>query len=197
MRRCLSLLPFVGVLLSTATACKPAPVLPVAQSAAFSSGVYGLQAQAATSQASPVLSAKYALEKAEHYALAWSSNAALTHVFGQYITQQGLPDRRRGSWTFSFIDYDAPEKGFQVHMQAGKPDVYQALPASRLPLKEPLEIRAWNYDSHQLVPIIRQLFPDISTPLPDIQLIEVDRRLVWSLGDQQWVDAMNGRIFTP
>lgn len=150
-----------------------------------------------SSQSAQVLSAKYALDKAERYALAWSSEAALTHVFGQYITQQGLPDRRRGSWTFSFVDYDAPEKGFQVHMQAGKPDVYQAMPASRLPLKEPLEIRAWNYDSHQLVPIIRQLFPDMSTPLPDIQLVEVDRRLVWSLGDKQWVDAMNGRIFTP
>lgn len=195
MNRCLSLLSLV-LLLSATTACQSNPVMPAARTQAFSARAYGLQAQAAQ-QASPVLSAKYALEKAEHYALAWSSNAALTHVFGQYITQQGLPDRRRGSWTFSFIDYDAPEKGFQVHMQAGKPDVYQAMPASRLPLKEPLEIRAWNYDSHQLVPIIRQLFPDISTPLPDIQLIEVDRRLVWSLGDQQWVDAMNGRIFTP
>lgn len=195
MRRCFSLLS-LGLLLSATTACQSNSVMLAARTPAFSAGADGLQAQAAQ-QASPVLSAKYALEKAERYALAWSSNAALTHVFGQYITQQGLPDRRRGSWTFSFIDYDAPEKGFQVHMQAGKPDVYQAMPASRLPLKEPLEIRAWNYDSHQLVPIIRQLFPDISTPLPDIQLIEVDRRLVWSLGDQQWVDAMNGRIFTP
>lgn len=180
------------------TACQAAPrnavVLPVTTASIRQQNA--LSAQTLAAQSAPVLSAKYALERAEKYALAWSSEATLTHVFGQYITQQGLPDRRRGSWTFSFINYDAPDEGFQVHMQAGRADVSQAMPASRLPRQEPLEIRAWNFDSHQLVPIIQGLFPGIQTPLPDIQLIEVDRRLVWSLGAEKWVDAMNGRRFT-
>lgn len=177
------------------TACQTAVSLPVLNTASraqlFSAQDADLNAQA------QVLSAKYALEAAEKYALQWSPGATLTHVFGQYITQQGLPDRRRGSWTFSFINYDAPDKGFQVHMQAGKADIVQAMPASRLPRKEALEIRAWNFDSHQLVPMIKKLFPTMSTPLPDMSLIEVDRRLVWLIGDNQFVDAMNGRIFTP
>lgn len=157
-----------------------------------------LNARSTTPEAqAQVLSAKYALEAAEKYALKWSPEATLTHVFGQYITQQGLPDRRRGSWTFSFINYDAPGQGFQVHMQAGKADVVMAMPATRLPRQEPLEIRAWNFDSHQLIPIIKKLFPTLSTPLPDMSLVEVDRRLVWRIGDNQLVDAMNGRIFTP
>lgn len=176
--------------------CQNRAVLPAA--ATFNqSAAPALNAQSADVEAQAVLSAKYALEAAEQYALKWSPEATLTHVFGQYITQQGLPDRRRGSWTFSFINYDAPDKGFQVHMQAGKADVVMAMPASRLPRQEPLEVRAWNFDSHQLIPMIKKLFPTLSTPLPDMSLIEVDRRLVWLIGDHQFIDAMNGRVFTP
>lgn len=181
----------------TLSACQSPATLPVRTSVSQAS-LQRFNARGAELEVqAQVLSAKYALEAAEKYALKWSPEATLTHVFGQYITQQGLPDRRRGSWTFSFINYDAPEKGFQVHMQAGKADVVMAMPASRLPRQEPLEVRAWNFDSHQLIPIVKKLFPNISTPLPDMSLVEVDRRLVWRIGDHQLVDAMNGRIFTP
>lgn len=195
MRSLLSQAMVVGMMLGL-NACQ-APALLVRQAPElqrlqrFSAGGTDLVLQ------TQVLSAKYALEAAEKYALKWSPEATLTHVFGQYITQQGLPDRRRGSWTFSFINYDAPDKGFQVHMQAGKADVALAMPASRLPRQEPLEIRAWNFDSHQLIPMVKKLFPTMSTPLPDMSLIEVDRRLVWRIGDNQLIDAMNGRVFTP
>ncbi len=153
--------------------------------------------RAQTQLAAQPLSAKYALERAERYALAWSPEATLTHVFGQHITAQGLPHKTRGSWTFSFVDYDAPHKGFQVHMQSGQADQKMALPARRLPRQEPLEIRAWNLDSNRLITQAKTLFPNLSTPLPDLELTASDRRLVWSLGQQQLVDAMNGRRFTP
>lgn len=184
-------------ILTGLNACQNAVPLTVMGNTAVSP-LNRLQAQATNvNSQQQVLSAKYALEAAEKYAFEWSPEATLTHVFGQYITQQGLPDRRRGSWTFSFINYDAPENGFQVHMQAGKVDIAQAMPASRLPRKEPLEVRAWNFDSHQLLPIIKKLFPTMVTPLPDMSLVEVDRRLVWLIGDHQWIDAMNGRVFIP
>jgi len=166
-------------------ACQQAPVLnlanaPVYQRFADSSGV----------------TAKQAFTEAETHALKWSPDAALTHVMGQRIGATGNPLKAGGSWTFSFVDYHQPERGFQVRLATGQAPQTQAIAASRLPQATPLEDRAWEYDSDRLVKQSRTFFPGVSWPVTQLELTAVDRRLVWSLGQERWIDAMNGQLFT-
>lgn len=167
-------------------ACQSAPVMvaPVA------SGPAAVQRFAA----SQGLTAKQAFTEAEKQALAWSRDAALTHVLGQKIGATGRA-LQAGSWTFSFVDYQQPERGFQVYLASGKAPQVQALAAARLPQATPLEDRAWEFDSDRLVKQSRSFFPNLVWPVAQVELTAVDRRLLWSLGQQRWVDAMSGKLF--
>lgn len=143
-----------------------------------------------------LLTAKDAFTLADQKARAWSQAAALTHVLGHQITSQGLPHASYGSWTFSFIDYDHPEQGFQVVVAAAQPPVTRILPASQLPIQEPLEERAWELDSNTLIPRLRQLLPSLDLPLKDVELTSREHRLIWALPSQQFdLDAMTGQPF--
>lgn len=166
-------------------ACQSAPLLIANQTAPAA-----LQSYAASNG----LTAKQAFVQAETQALAWSRDAALTHVLGHKIGATGRA-LQAGSWTFSFVDYQQPERGFQVVLISGKAPQSQALAAARLPQATPLEDRAWEYDSDRLVKQSRTLFPNLLWPMAQLELTAVERRLVWSLGQQRWIDAMNGQVF--
>ncbi len=139
--------------------------------------------------------AKQAFIQAETLAVAWSRDAALTHVLGQKIGATGR-SLASGAWTFSFVDYQQPERGFQVRLASGQVPKTQSMVASRLPHATPLEDRAWEFDSDRLVKQSRSFFPGLLWPVAQVELTAVDRRLVWSLGQERWIDAMNGQLFT-
>lgn len=152
---------------------------------------------AQSQSSSGAVTAKQAFTEAEQVARKWSADAALTHLEGRAITSQGLPHQRYGEWRFAFIDYQNPQKALLVILSSGKPVRTQTLSAQQLPQSEPLEDRAWGYDSDRLISKIREHFPTVTLPLSRIELTQLDRRLVWALGPGQSIDAMSGQPFTP
>lgn len=139
------------------------------------------------------LTAKVAGDEADRLALQWAPGAALAHLLGQQITQAGVPHAQSGSWTFSYVDTDRPERALQIRFRLKQAPQLTQVISKQLPHAQPLEIRAWGLDSDRAITRARQMMPNVV--LKHIELSARDERLVWIFGGQPLLDAMNGRPY--
>ncbi|PKL74657.1 MAG: hypothetical protein CVV27_19375 [Candidatus Melainabacteria bacterium HGW-Melainabacteria-1] len=181
----LKLLPLLALL----AGCQPSgPVLPMSSPAAFR--------QQATPITTMPLTAKVADNEAWRLAQQWAAEAHLTHVLGRSITASGQPHASSGSWTFSFIDQQNPQKALQIVFRVKSKPLMRRLSTQQLSQPEPLEIRAWGLDSDRAVLKAKEFFGQVS--LRQMELTrDPDGRLIWSFDGKPLLDAMHGLPYQP
>lgn len=140
------------------------------------------------------LTAKMADDEGMRLSQAWAPGAVLTHVMGRMITASGQPHASQGSWTFSYIDKQNPEKALQIVFKVKmKPEV-RTITRAQLPQALPLEIRAWGLDSDRAVLKGKQYFGTVS--LRQMELTQdVNGTLLWAFDGKPLLDAMHGRPY--
>jgi hypothetical protein len=180
--------------LLTLTACTTQPMAPM------SSLNTGLQARSIARTDTPTLgTAKALFEFAQQQALAWSPNAVVTHIEGRNISATGRNEAApNATWVFTFVDPNNRNQGVRFFYRGDSPEARRLTVAfGSLPATEPLEERAWGYDSNKAVTAARRLNAEIPTPVPMMELVMEQGYLLWKIPagitGTVVLDAMHGQ----